>query len=112
MPLPPGTSQFPQIHTSGERQSFMVAVWNVGTTGMSVLGPFSGTFVPFSGNVQIQSSGQTIDIEARVLLPLGCGARIRGLLTNVLTQVQYEIYDVKTWADHVECFVSRSTADQ
>ncbi len=110
MPLPPGTSSLPQVHAAGERRSFYVA--NRSGNGMLITGPFAATWVPFAGNVTLDRAALVVDIEARVLLPLGAGARPRSILTDALTNVAYEVYDVKTWADQVECFVARSTGDQ
>lgn len=105
------SSSFPPRNPPSMRRDYMLALPNAAGT-FDRRGPFAATRVPDSQNIQIQkTTGEVVTIEDRINMPLESQARARCILTDVLTNVSFEVVQARTFSTFIECLVSRSQAD-
>jgi hypothetical protein len=114
MPIPPNSQRLPRRVPGTEEGSFYVDSRNMSSEKMDHRGPFIGTLIPVSGQVQVPNSSTSGDVtlvafDARLWLPITSGAKARSVVTNVASNVSYSVVYAPQWGDQVECFVVRRT---
>jgi hypothetical protein len=111
----PSTSRWPRRVPGTQQSSYFVDNRNPATDNIDRVGPYIGNVIPSSGDLQVPSTDKSgnpimVNIDARLWLPIECGAAARSIVTNVLTNASFAVIYVQPWDDQLECFVVRRVA--
>jgi len=107
MPLPPRTGRWPMSEGAAQTGYFTVGAGDAITGNLVTTGPYLGRVVTGAGQIQVQNSpaAPAIIADAVLRLPVDCGARPRGIVTNIRTGEAFQIIDTQTFDDAIEVAV-------
>jgi hypothetical protein len=92
------------------RRYYMLAKPNA-AGAMSVTGPYMAVRVPDATNMTVERGGQLITVTDRIKMPLESQASTRCVITDIASNVAYEVLEARGFATFIECSVSRTQAD-
>lgn len=113
MPVMPGAGHWPPSFPSTEQGWFTISERDPDTQQFVVSGPYLCTRVPMNGQLQMPAGkgNQIVVIDERLKLPLETDLSARSVVTDIETNVQYEVIQSNRWTDFIEAYLVRRAAD-